>query len=254
MDLLAIRNAPDLIVSKTRSVRDAMLGRARCLKTPDFDRIGVDDLELLFGLYDSEFFGGWLGRAVVEATGEPLELRLSSTMTRAGGKTIVHRKRGRGGPVASRYEIAIASRMLFMNFSNTGRDVSVCGLACPDRLSALQRIMEHEMIHLGEMLKWDESSCSGVRFRTLAGRIFGHTDKHHALVTPREHAAQVHGIKVGSRVQFSFEGRSLSGRVNRIHHRATVLVEDVHGVRYTDGKHYHKFYVPLTALRLCETA
>jgi hypothetical protein len=65
----------------------------------------------------------------------------------------------------------------------------------------------------------------------------------------REHAAVRHGIKVGSMVEFQFEGRRLVGRVNRLNKRATVLVEDADGLPYSDGKRYQKFYVPVGWVR-----
>jgi hypothetical protein len=201
-------------------------------------------------MYDREFFGGWLAEALRERTPVPQTFRLSSTMTRAGGKTSRYRQRDRGGGVAIRYEIAVASRMLFMTFRDVRRDVVVGGLPCSDRLDALQRILEHEIIHLAEMLAWDESSCSGPRFRKLARDIFGHTEKWHLLVTAREHAAVAHGIRVGGMVEFDFDGRRRVGRVNRVHRRATVLVEDAGGQPYTDGKSYLKFYIPLDMLKL----
>jgi len=40
--------------------------------------------------------------------------------------------------------------------------------------------------------------------------------------------------------------------VNRITKRATVLVEDERGMRYSDGKRYAKFYVPVASLELVE--
>ena len=49
-------------------------------------------------------------------------------------------------------------------------------------------------------------------------------------------------------VRFRFEGVERTGIVNRISKRATVLVEDPEGQRYSNGKHYIKFYVPVQLL------
>jgi hypothetical protein len=46
-----------------------------------------------------------------------------------------------------------------------------------------------------------------------------------------------------------FEGRCLTGRVNQITKRASVLVEDGDGVRYSDGLWYRKYYVPIAGLK-----
>jgi hypothetical protein len=61
-------------------------------------------------------------------------------------------------------------------------------------------------------------------------------------------------VRVGSRVRFLHEGQELVGWVNRITKRATVLVEDIRGERFTDGKRYLRFYVPLERLRLLPTS
>lgn len=248
MDLLALHNTTDVVAAKRGAIREALLQSSGAIRQGNFERIAVGDLESLVRMYDREFFGGWLGQAIRERSRVPLELRLSTTMTRAGGKTIRHRRKARGGGVVTRYEIAIASRMLFMTFREVERPVTVCGVLCADRLEALLSVLEHELIHLAELLAYDESSCRAYRFRKLARDIFGHTDTKHLLVTAGEHAAVAHGVKLGATVEFTFQGRRYTGRVNRVHRRATVLVEDPRGMPYTDGKNYQKFYVPLAAL------
>ena len=113
--------------------------------------------------------------------------------------------------------------------------------------------MEHEIIHLIELLEWSESSCKQARFKQLIGNIFGHTQSHHELITPAEDAAVRHQVVAGSMVRFEFEGRQMTGRVNRINRRATVLVESQDGQWYSDGKRYEKFHVPLGWLTVVDT-
>jgi hypothetical protein len=48
---------------------------------------------------------------------------------------------------------------------------------------------------------------------------------------------------------FRLDGRHYEGIINRVTRRATVLVEDAQGVRYSNGKKYSKFYVPLDHLQ-----
>jgi hypothetical protein len=250
---LSLHNPPDLIAAKTTAIHAAVLLDSPHIKRPNFEVVGHDDVARLFHLYDDQFFGGWLGKTVLEQTDAPLTFRLSSTMTRAGGKTIRIDTPQRHGPPKTRYEIAIASRLLFMTFDDIQRPVVVCGLTCSDRLQAMQRIMEHEIVHLTELLAWGQSGCKAARFKALAANIFGHADTTHDLVTPRERAAVQHGIKVGDLVGFEFEGTRHVGRVNRIHHRATVLVEAADGMQYSDGKRYKKWYVPLAGLSCAVT-
>jgi hypothetical protein len=252
LDLLAIHNPPEAVAAKTRAIYETVLRLSPEMRKGNFSVIETGDLQRLFNLYDEQFFGGWLSRTIAATADGPLLFRLSSTMTRAGGKTIRTRIPRRDGKYLTHYEIAIASRLLFMTFGDIQRPVSVCGLLCADRLTALQRIMEHEIIHLAEQLEWGNSSCKAPRFKSLATRIFGHADTKHDLVTPREKAAADHAIHIGSKVEFHFHGRRFVGKVNRIHHRATVLVEAKDGMKYRDGKSYHKYYIPLPSLEVIE--
>ncbi len=148
-----------------------------------------------------------------------------------------------------RFEISVAAEMLFECFGESDRQITVCGLECETRLHALQRIFEHELVHLVEQLSWAASNCAAPRFQDIAHRYFLHRAHTHNLITWRERAAQS-GIQVGSRVGFAFEGRQLTGRVNRITKRATVLVEEAGAPRYSDGRHYRRYYVPIGALQL----
>jgi hypothetical protein len=248
MDLLSLHNTAKNVSAKTEIIRDMILAESKRIREPNFGTIHPDDLARLFALYDERFFDGWLGKAVIDKTKTPLTFRLSSTMTRAGGKTIRTRiPQGSGGHKFS-FEIAIGSRLLFMTFGDVDRPVTVCGLSCENRLQALQRIMEHEIIHLAELLFFDKSSCSAGQFKFLAKNIFHHADTKHDLVTPIELAAVQHGIRLRQKVEFRFHGVRHIGMVNRIHHRATVLVESGEGRKHTDGKRYLKFYMPLRML------
>jgi hypothetical protein len=150
------------------------------------------------------------------------------------------------------YEITVSTTLLFNTFQNVDRKVIVGGLECRDRLEALQRIFEHELLHLAEFLGWGRSNCRAANFHALSRRIFAHEGVFHDLVTPREEAGVAYGIVAGDRVSFEHEGVRHVGRVNRITRRATVLVESPTGRLYSDGKRYLTFYVPLPMLRKIE--
>jgi hypothetical protein len=246
-----VRNSPEIIAAKTSDIFRSILRDSSSISEANFRVIAVDDLALIFQRYDRLFFENWLSNAIASTAGARLTFRLSSTMTRAGGKTIRKRVGLRNGTLVSCFEIAIATRMLFMNFRESHRPVTVGGLVCGNRLEALQRIMEHEILHLAEMLCWGKSSCAAPRFKTLSANIFGHVSSRHELITPLENAAAEHAVKLGARVEFNFGGERLVGFVNRIHHRATVLVEAGDGIRYRNGKTYQKYYIPLPLLRVC---
>src|SRR5262249_44656275 len=149
---------------------------------------------------------------------------------------------------ALHYEIVLSATLLYQTFSDVTREVRVNGLVCADRLEALQRILEHEILHLVELLVWNQSSCAATNFKTLAWRIFAHAEVTHDLVTQAERALTNFAIRVGDRVAFVYEGHRHEGVVNRITRRATVLVEHANGQPYSNGKRYQKFYIPLTLL------
>jgi len=219
---------------------------APSLKELNFQRLHDGDIQTLFGCYDDLYFDGLLSRATADV---PLGFRVSSRMTRAGGKTSSWRK-CRNAPI-ERFEIAISSTLLLQAFEagQIERAIHVTGIECHNRLEALMRVMEHELVHLSELLGWGDSSCRQDRFQTIAWQTFGHTDHQHALITPRERAA-TQGVQPGASVVFDFEGRMLTGIVNRVTRRATVLVPDRNGERFSDGNVYRKYYVPLESLRL----
>jgi hypothetical protein len=172
-------------------------------------------------------------------------------MTSAGGKTVRMTQIDRqNNSRSTRFEIVLSATLLFQTFGDLHRPVKVTGLPCSNRLEAMQRILEHEMIHLAEMLVWNQSCCAEQRFQSIAWRFFGHTQHQHDLITQQERAKQKFHLRVGSRVRFRVDGKMYRGIVNRITRRATVLVADPNGQQFSDGNRYRKFYVPLSHLAL----
>ncbi|MDA1049565.1 MAG: SprT-like family protein [Planctomycetota bacterium] len=244
------RVAPETITARTRSIYDETLRHSKYLEAGNFKSIHPADLERLFDLYDERFFAGGCRQALGSA---PLRFRLSKRMTQSAGKAtrLQHRDR-RTKEVTTEYEIAVSTTLLFQTFHDVDRPIVMSGIECRDRLESLQRIFEHELVHLIEFMLWKNSSCSAPRFQSIANRFFSHTEHTHQLITPRERALTKFGVKAGSRVSFRVDGQHYVGVVNRITKRATVLVEDSRGIRYTDGKRYAKFYVPVGLLKPVE--
>lgn len=230
------------INKRQRTIHEFMLSNSELIEEPNFRQISTADLGLLFQVTDEQFFGGEVGRAC-ESLSSPLKFRLSKRMTTSGGMTTMQRN-GRSAD----FEIAVGTTPLFQTFQNE-RPSRVGGRVCKSRLEALQRIMEHEMIHLAEMLIWSDSNCAARRFKGIAKNYFGHTESNHQLLTPRDVAKRKYSIKAGDYVAFRAEGRLLKGFVNRITKRATILVDDNKGTMYTDGKRYLKYYVPIGQLK-----
>jgi hypothetical protein len=217
------------------------------MRGANFQKISRDDLELMAYLYDEMFLEG-LALPIAESYG--LSFRLSSRMTRAGGKTTRTIYPGSAGkPARVHFEIAISTSLLFQSFRPGDGAIRVCGYDCCDRLTAMQRIVEHELLHLCEMLVWNHSDCAANRFQSIARNMFRHTEFRHELVTQQERAAKQFNVKLGNRVAFRYQGKVLVGIVNRITRRATILVEDPRGERFENGKTYVKYYVPIQALK-----
>jgi hypothetical protein len=245
--VLSFRAPDEEIRLRQRHIHGEMLAKSAYIREPNFRAIHGRDLEFLFHSYDAQFLSGRMAQAL---DGRRLSFRPAPRMTKAGGKTFRFQSR-KTGEVS--FEIAIGTSILFNGFRESDRRATVCGLECTNRLEALARIFEHELVHLAEQLCWDYSDCAAPRFQDIASRFFLHRTHTHDLVTHRERAASV-GIRPGARVAFTFEGVELAGRVNRITKRATVLVEHPDGLRYSDGRRYKSYYVPIGQLRLADAS
>ncbi|TWU19316.1 hypothetical protein [Allorhodopirellula heiligendammensis] len=222
-----------------------MLRLSRAIDRPNFRRVGRDDLVRLIHLMDEAFFES---RVLPVAKAEGLDFKFSSRMTSAAGKLVTHYPNGHKNAPRT-FELILSSTLLFQTFEDVNRPVTVTGRKCNDRLEAMQRVAEHEMTHLIEMLIWNTGNCSQSRFQGIANAFFAHTDYQHDLITQRERAAAKFNIRVGDTVYFHSNGSKVVGRVNRITRRATVLVSDPKGEKFSDGGRYTRWYVPLEQLR-----
>jgi hypothetical protein len=239
--VLSLWHPEELIRQLVGEIAKDLFADSQYIREPQFRAIHHRDLELLFSFYDRRFFEGYLQQALA---GRNLTFRLAPRMTSKGGTT-TKTLNPRTGEV--NYEIAISTGLLFDGFRNNDRDVTVSGIRCENRLEALQRIFEHELVHLIELLCWESSNCAADRFQNIARRLFLHQAHTHHLITRRERAANS-GIRVGARVMFVFEGVHLTGRVNPITKRATVLVRHPEGRGFSDGLRYKVYYVPISWL------
>jgi hypothetical protein len=247
--LVGLNYQPEHLDRVFRQVHDHVMASSDHLNNEgNFTRIGTYDLIRMFDYYDSVLLGGRV-RDTVNAQGSTLKFDLSRRLTRSGG----HTKRTR--PITARpfdpakYEIAVSVPVLFSTFQDVDRPIKACGRLCFNRFEALQRIMEHEILHLAEMLAWDVSNCTARRYKSIAINTFGHTESHHQLITPAERASINFGVKPGAKVCFIYEGRRIVGVVNSIRSRATVLVPSPGGTLYSDGYRYEKYYVSVEQLK-----
>lgn len=237
-ELKELTYSPEQISAKTRKIYDSVLEKSSNFEDGNFRIIGAGDVALLFRLYDASFFGGYF----TSKLNGNLSFRVSKRMTRAAGKLTVDRK-------LTDYTISISSYLIFQTFSDIKREIIVNGLVCKDRLEAMMKVFEHEMIHLLEYMLFGDSSCGKRRFKSYSANIFGHTESTHKLITQWERALTKYDLKVGDKVNFTFDGIALTGIIYRITKRATVMVRNKKG-QYRDarGNRYRKYYIPLAAL------
>lgn len=234
------------IDERRASIRAHVLQHSRVIQQANFLRYYDGDLGLLFDHYDRLFFANTITDRLKRDRLNYPTLRFSGRLRSAGGRTT--RTRHRDGTIT--YGIEIATHILADNFKDAAhRSVEVSGIACTDRLHALMFIFEHEMLHLYEFLFTSKSNCKAKPFRQLASHLFGHRASVHTMITAREKTWQSTTLRPRDRVEFTFEGQVLRGIINRINRRATVLVENPRGRKYTDGKRYVSYYVAIPHLR-----
>jgi hypothetical protein len=144
-------------------------------KSTDLQGMTKDDLRALFNLYDDIFFensfNAYFGRS-----GSDFSTFFAPKLTKTAGMCT------KQGCV---YTIQISSQIMSGLFTSVGKNVHAAnGLICRTRLSCLQLVLEHEMIHLLQYI-WRECSSTashGPEYRTLVKNIFGHTETTHDLL------------------------------------------------------------------------
>ena len=157
--------SPREIEQRTAVIYNKVLTHSQNLDDGNFTRFGTDDLKRLFELYDRHFFNNFF----TKNHGDKIIFRLSKRMTRSGGKTSYLRK-------SKTFQICLSTTLIFQTFNDVTREVKVNGIVCHDQLEAVMRILEHEMIHLMELVLFERSSCSKPQFRLFSRNIFNHSD------------------------------------------------------------------------------
>jgi len=241
-DIGHLKYTPGQIKKKTRKIYRRILAESENLDSGNFKSIAIRDVSRLFELYDQYFFD----RFFQDHYRKKVFFRLSERMTRSGGR-IAYAKQ------AGTYTISLSTTLIYQTFHDVTREVSVNGIVCHDRLEATMRVLEHEIIHLLEWVRFGSSSCSKSRFQELSHSIFGHTDVTHQLVTQTERARKKFNLRVGDKVSFEYDGKPHHGFISRITQRATVMAHDPNG-DYKDpqGNRYSKYYIPLPSLEIIE--
>ncbi|HVX29936.1 MAG TPA: hypothetical protein VHA53_05610, partial [Nitrolancea sp.] len=176
----ALSNPPSAaeIRAQTAEIHALVVRESKWMDAANFTAFHPADLRRLFDEYDRRFFDGGCREALGECR---LTFRISRRLTSTAGLTTCRKPRN-GSPQS--FDIAMSSTLLFQTFAaDDHRAIEVNGLTCRDRLEAMQRVFEHELVHLIEMLVWDTSNCAAGRFQSIVASHFGHTDYRHRLIT-----------------------------------------------------------------------
>ena len=202
--------------------------------------LGISEAALadMLRLYDEAFLDGYLTRTM-----PCLHVTLSARLTSSAGKFLC--TRGLFRQIKSA-EIRMSSD--FLTRLDEG-PFQLNGLSVATPQEAFLVVFEHELCHALETALCGQTGHSA-RFLSLAKGLFGHTATRHSLPTRRQEAAK-DGLFVGSRVSFSYQGKTLQGFITYIGKQATVMVPDLRG-EYRDrrGKRYAKYRLSLDRLHL----
>lgn len=243
-DILTLKLDKDDIINKRKKVSKLFTQKSANIKNDTISTISSTDLKLLFQLYDEIFLDSWFRN---NFKGK-FKFSLSRRMTKSAGITRCPKNIDKIKPEDVVIEIKIGVDFFF-HYDLIEGNKAVGGVDTSSSLEALQLVFEHELCHVIEFIHFKNSSCSGERFKKIAGNLFGHSESYHKLPTNMQIANEKLGLKIGDTVSFVFEGKRLTGILYKINERATVMVQDRKGI-FTDsqGVRYSKYYVPLKIL------
>lgn len=240
--MLDIKYDIETINLKRNTIITLFCEKSSNIKDGDIKKISINDLQLLFFIYDEIFLDNYFKNTYQGK----IKFTLSHQMTRSAGITRVSKKIAKLSQKEQLFEIKISLDFLF-NYYETAGEKFVNGIKTNNPLDVLILVFEHEICHIIEFIYFYNSSCGGKRFKSLAKNIFGHTDNHHKLPTIPELNFMKYDIKVSDLVSFSFEGKKLTGIIYRINKRAIIMVEDKKGKYYNQKRiRFTKYLIPLS--------
>ncbi len=209
----------------------------------NFKRFHISKIQEIVEYYDSICFNNEiLSNSIVTIQSA------TKRMTRCAGNI-----RGRYlGDSNYKYDFTIQfSPVVFQNAFSRFTSHIVNGIETFSRLEALLLVLEHELIHALEHLRYGKTG-HGKNFKRLAKKYFNHTGVYHALPTKgsieyeermmRDRLvanASKKSIEKGDKVYFYHKRTKVTGQVTNIRKRATVTT-----------KEYSTYYVPLSRLEL----
>lgn len=243
-DIFSLKLSNKEIEDRRSEISAIFMRDSENIKTEKIATLTVDDLSLLFRLYEDTFLEHWFDQ---NYKGK-IKFTVSRQLTRSAGLTRCPKNISSLRPEDVVIEIKVGIDF-FLNFGLLEGRNMVGGIEAASSLEALLLVFEHELCHVIEFVAFGRSSCKGKRFKTMASNLFGHKESYHKLPTHRQIALDTMGLKLGDSISFIYEGKKLTGVLYGINKRATVMVRDNKGLLADrQGKRYTKYYVPLSLI------
>jgi hypothetical protein len=202
----------------------------------NFKDLTPSDLEVLFNLYDKEFFGGLISKRL-NTEGSMISFEVSESINTYGVCIPTKIKN------ITNYTLSFPITK-YLNLFRTGeKELRAGGAKCWDRLSCLQLTFEHELMHLIIMLyKFPVKDKHGKLFQCMMDAFFNQ----HGLY-PSYTEGDVYGrltrdtANVGMSVEFEVGGVYITGVITKLL-RNTARVEEIYpekgriwyGVKYSN--------------------
>jgi len=243
--MIDLKYNEESVRAKRKLIADKLKSESETIKSDRIEVISNYDLRLLYEFYDEIFFDKWF----LNNFKGLFRFSLSRRMTKSAGITKCPKNVKQIPDCQIVIEICIGVDFFF-KYDYLEGNKNTCGIESQNSLEALQIIFEHELLHALEFLLYHKSDCKKGIFKETAKNMFGHTQSHHQLPTNHEIIAKKYDIKIGDKVRFMFDNTRLTGIVNNINRRATVLVLNPDG-KLVDkyGNKYKKYLVPAQYLQ-----
>lgn len=206
---------PETIKRKREQIKQVLLDSSIDESLTD---LHINHLDLLFKLYDSEFFKGQLTTQIGRRRGT-LTFELSNRMKTSAGKCIMSN---------NDFIIRIAKHMLLQTFNNDSPSL-VNGIPCENRVEALLLVFEHELIHLAiysmnmRLPKTPIYSSHGAFFKQLALAYFQHTKVKHNLLSVAASFQTKTDFSINQQVSFVFKKQTLTGKITKLNPKRAAI-------------------------------
>lgn len=176
----------DIVLLKRNKIKQILL-RDAFSGDSQIKNLTSNDIQVMFNLYDKEFFDGKI-KGNLNKLNAKLTFDTSNAMTSAAGKCTSPKCVKTG----CSFNIRMSNAILLNLFKRGEPFLKTNGIKCTDRLTCLQLVFEHELIHLAirsspyspsSKIKGDKIySSHGKLFKDLVYAYFKHTGVTHSLL------------------------------------------------------------------------